>query len=680
MKRRSSWSLVGRIAFGVLMISQALPGLAGPIPIDAAGFMADPASHVEFGMDGSATIFEDDFFGSTLLTNAPPSDSEVLVASVGEQLSFNYNFAIGTFDTDDLFIAVLLQDGLALGSEFEFSTDQAGTADVRFDLTDLAGLANIGIEFSLVSGLDGVYGSQVVISDLRVAPIPVASTLLLFAAGLFGLRRTGISGLARVSAAMPRCQKTFRGVSILKFGCALVRGSRIGGVLIATLSAPFSGALLAAVPPAPSVSDFPIHAGEKVELGRLLFYDKLLSGNRNISCATCHHSLTFTGDGLALPVGEGGIGLGVARNVGTGAETIRERVPRNAPALFNLGAFEFQEMFHDGRLQVDVTHPSGFLSPAGDALPLGLDSALAAQAMFPVMSGAEMAGQVEENAVADAAVVSDWPEIWRLLAARLQDPANGYIELFQTAYPAGTASPPDGPGPILDADDITFVHAANAIAAFEDTAFRAINSPYDRFLRGDRRALSYRQQAGMRLFYGKAGCSNCHLGAFQTDHDYHAIAVPQIGPGKGDVSPDGQLTADYGRERVTLNPIDRYRFRTPTLRNVACTGPWGHDGAYNTLEAVVRHHLDPVLSLHAFDTSQVALPPHAQLDTPDFANHESIVNRNEIAGASELAETVLSDREVELLIEFLHALTDPASMDLRPTVPMTVPSGLPVAD
>ncbi len=83
----------------------------------------------------------------------------------------------------------------------------------------------------------------------------------------------------------------------------------------------------------------------KVELGKFLFYDKILSGNKNTSCATCHHSLTDTGDGLSLPVGEGGQGLGVTRNIGERQHAIVERVPRNAPPVFNLGAKEFTAQF-----------------------------------------------------------------------------------------------------------------------------------------------------------------------------------------------------------------------------------------------------------------------------------------------------------------------------------------------
>ncbi|MGB6361935.1 MAG: cytochrome-c peroxidase, partial [Thermoanaerobaculia bacterium] len=214
----------------------------------------------------------------------------------------------------------------------------------------------------------------------------------------------------------------------------------------------------------------------KVELGKLLFYDKLLSGNQNISCATCHHGLTDTGDGLSLPVGEGGQGLGVTRVTGeASAGGIHERVPRNAPPVFNLGAKEFERMFHDGRAEVDPTQPSGFRSPAGDLLPTdpALENILAVQAMFPVTSPAEMAGR--DTDIGQAAAAEDVVEVWRLLAERLRAGENNYVDLFVAAF-----------DDIYTAGDIEFAHAANAIAAFEAFAWRADNSPFDRFLRGDK--------------------------------------------------------------------------------------------------------------------------------------------------------------------------------------------------
>lgn len=411
----------------------------------------------------------------------------------------------------------------------------------------------------------------------------------------------------------------------------------------------------------------------KVRLGKNLFYDKILSGNGNISCATCHHVLADTGDGLALPVGEGGDGLGISRNTGDGDDLIYERVPRNAPPVFNLGAREFKVMFHDGRIAVDPSQPSGFLNPAGDALPAGLDNPLAVQAMFPVQSGAEMAGQAGENAQADAAATGNLAGpggVWDLIGQRLQAIPE-YVELFMDAYPQE----------INQATDITYVHAANAIAAFEASAWRADQSPFDRFLRGEKEAMSDSAQHGMLLFYGKARCAECHAGKFMTDHGFHAIAMPQIGPGKGD-NQDGYFDGhdDFGRERVTGIPADRFRFRTPNLRNIALTAPYGHAGAYDTLAAVVQHHLDPVDGLYEYDQEQAKLPPHPTLDDYDFMVMNDESRLAAIAYANELGRTKLRRHEFRDLLDFLHALTDPASIDLRNDIPMTVPSGLPVAD
>lgn len=406
----------------------------------------------------------------------------------------------------------------------------------------------------------------------------------------------------------------------------------------------------------------------QVELGRLLFFDKVLSGNRNISCATCHHPLTGTGDGLSLGVGEGGHGLGAARNTGAGPDEVHERVPRNAPALFNLGAREYRVMFHDGRVLEDPGHPTGFRSPAGHDLPAGLDNTLAAQAMFPLTSPTEMAGQAGENPVADAAVagrLSGPDGVWEQLAARLRAIPE-YVDRFRQAY-----------DDVAVAEDVTMVHVANAIAAYENVAFRADDSPYDRYLRGKSSAMTKTERKGMRLFHGKAGCVDCHAGPLQTDHAFHAIAIPQFGPGKGGGA-DG--ADDLGREHVTEDAQDRFRFRTPTLRNVALTGPWGHSGAYDSLEAVVRHHLDPVTSLREYDLTEAVLPPNATLEAADRRILDDPQRVEAIAARNELSPVKLSDRDIECLLAFLHALTDSRVHKLRREVPTTVPSGLPVAD
>jgi len=403
----------------------------------------------------------------------------------------------------------------------------------------------------------------------------------------------------------------------------------------------------------------------KVELGKFLFYDKILSGNKNISCATCHHGLADTGDGLSLPVGEGGQGLGVTRNTGKRRHKIHERVPRNAPPVFNLGAYEFAAMFYDGRVEVDPSFPSSCSTPAGDDLPEGLDGVLACQALFPVTSPTEMAGQVGENKIANATANDNLPKVWRLLAKRLRRNKH-YVKLFKKAYPE-----------IRRKKDITFVHAANAIAAYEAVAFRADNSPFDEFLRGNRKALSKMAKKGMRIFYGKAECGTCHSGKFQTDQDFHAIAMPQIGPGKGHGETGHE---DFGREAVTEDEGDRFKFRTPSLRNIALTAPYGHDGAYDTLESMVRHHLDSVNSIKNYDQEQATLPSRKDLDQIDFLVQDNPGLVEQIANVSELSPIHLSEKQFQNLMAFLHALTDPNSIDLRKTVPKKVPSKLRLHD
>jgi len=413
-------------------------------------------------------------------------------------------------------------------------------------------------------------------------------------------------------------------------------------------------------------ADYPARNPAKEALGKFLYYDKILSGNKNISCASCHHALAASGDGLSLPVGEGGQGLGITRNTGTGADEIHERVPRNAPHVFNLGSYSFTKMFHDGRLEIDETHQTGFITPAGDEFLPGIDSPVAAQAMFPVTSGTEMAGQGDENDVSIAGAQDGVRGIWKVLTKRVTDIPE-YLSMIFNVYPELNN----------DVSQVNFTHIANAIGAYETIAFRADNSPFDRYVRGDWNAMSLNAEKGLQIFNTKAQCASCHSGKFQTDEQFYAVGIPQIGSGKGDGF-NGQ--DDFGREQVTGDAVDRYRFRTPTLRNVSITGPWGHDGAYNTLEGIVRHHLDPVNSLNNYDTNQAVLPSKSDLDATDFVVHNNESSRSALASRIELDPITLSEEEFANLMAFLHALTDTASLDLRATVPSSVPSGLPLGD
>lgn len=405
---------------------------------------------------------------------------------------------------------------------------------------------------------------------------------------------------------------------------------------------------------------FPIAEENSIQLGQLLFYDAILSGNKSVSCATCHHPQFGTSDGVPLAIGDGGVGLGPKRIIGP--ENIPEiRVGRNAPSLFNLGAAEFVSLFHDGRLEIDETRPSGIRSPLGDEMIEGFNSVLSAQAMFPVLSPDEMAGHYSENAISQAVRLGQLTiagGAWDLIAQRVAK-IDEYRTMFDDVIGTGRA--------------IQFTDISNAIADFIAFEWRADNSAFDLFLReeGD---LSEDAIAGMNLFYGQAGCVACHSGQFQTDHDFHAIAMVQIGPGKAERFESHNR--DIGRMRVTGDEGDAYAFRTPSLRNIALSSPYGHAGAYGTLESVIRHHLDPVKSLNEFDRGFLRLA-----DFPGASDFNILDDPDEmaaIAAANELEPQTLSNEEVNQLLAFLNSLTDPFSSNGRLGIPKSVPSGLPV--
>lgn len=407
-------------------------------------------------------------------------------------------------------------------------------------------------------------------------------------------------------------------------------------------------------------ADFPQHSNAQITLGQLLFFDPVLSGNQTVCCATCHHPKFNTADGMSLGIGDGGVGLGPERAVDA-KNPPPKRIPRHAPALFNLGASEFTVFFHDGRLEADASRPSGIRTPLGSEMEKGFASLLSAQTMFPVLSADEMAGHLGENDVSKAVrqgVLTGEGGAWDILAKRVEA-----IPAYRAAF-----------DPIIGPDKpVHFTDISDAIAAFVDFEWRAVNSPFDAHLRLGA-PLEAEEMAGMELFYGKAKCASCHSGLFQTDHDFHAIAMPQIGPGKAAVFENH--TRDLGRMRVTGDPADAYKFRTPSLRNVAATAPYGHAGAYSSLEAVVRHHLDPVGALKAYLQEQAVLPDGVGKD--DFALMQDPDEIDAIAAANVLEPMLLEDSEVAQIVAFLNALTDAQSLRGALGIPASVPSGLPI--
>jgi cytochrome c peroxidase len=384
-----------------------------------------------------------------------------------------------------------------------------------------------------------------------------------------------------------------------------------------------------------------------VKLGQALAFDKILSGNRDIACMTCHLPALGTGDLRSLSIGQGATGLGASRVHPEGLF-----IPRNAPPLFNL--HENKPMFWDGRIfQDDV---GTFHTPAG----LGITSAMmpvfefgtvSMLPMFPVLSREEMRA-FQGN---ELAAISDTEQgqIWEAIMVRLRQIPE-YHKLFEQAYPGQRLA------------GMTFAHASNAIAGFLLSKFAFSNTPWDRFLAGDDEAMTTVQLQGAKSFMGPtAKCALCHNGPALTDNKFRNVAVAQLGPGQGDGL---TLRDDFGRARVNDSVASRYAFRTPPLRNVELTAPYGHDGAFFSLRDFVDHYSESTLKLENYDITQLEpLLRNTVLD--NFA--EILATRD-----GRLATLVMSEQEIDDITEFMKALTDPGARTLIGVIPGKVPSGL----
>ena len=403
-----------------------------------------------------------------------------------------------------------------------------------------------------------------------------------------------------------------------------------------------SSALAGDLPKPLSQDDFLSFDPKQAALGQSLFYDNILSGNRNISCAHCHHPDFGTGDGLSLGIGEGGAGLGPDRTAGTGADRVKKRIPRNAPGLWNLGARDLHTMFHDGRLSISDIYENGFNSPAEEWLPTGLNSLLAAQALFPLTAQFEMAGNPGENEIIGA-VHDRIDGAWPILAKRVRT-AGDYGEKFVEAFDHISAP-----------EEVSIVEIANALAAFMAVEWQSIDSPFDRYLQGDDTALDAAQLRGMDLFYGKAGCDGCHSGSLLSDQEFHALGLPGFGPGR--TRRFDPYARDVGRMGESDRLADAYAFRTPMLRNVALTAPYGHNGAYPTLEGIIRHHLDPTTALAVWDRKDANLPEIPWLAATDFVVQSDRREMERQAQAIKMQPRLIDDGEIADIVAFLHALT-----------------------
>ncbi len=386
-----------------------------------------------------------------------------------------------------------------------------------------------------------------------------------------------------------------------------------------------------------------------VALGRALMFDKILSGNRDISCGSCHEPSLHATDGLPLAVGTGGTGVGAARTLGPG----RSFVPRNAPSLLN-SAIGLTYVFWDGRLTRFGPPPPELPFPAD------LSNLLVAQAMMPVLNRREMRGEVGDldvfgnpNELAQFADTES-TQIWNAVMQRVLAIPE-YVRMFGAAYPGQTT--------------YTIREAAIALATFQMDQLMRTNSPFDRYLARDDNALSVEAKRGGVLFFGDARCSSCHNGPFLGGQQFSNSGAPQLGPGVGNGAP-----LDLGRGALPNNDFYKFAFRVPPLRNVELTAPYFHNGSLATLESVVAHYNDVTKSLREFDPATLPAAVRGSYHG-DGATINGVLATLDFRLRDPLHLTEAQQHE---LVEFLKSLTDPAARDLSGIAPTSVPSGLPI--
>jgi cytochrome c peroxidase len=391
------------------------------------------------------------------------------------------------------------------------------------------------------------------------------------------------------------------------------------------------------------------------DVGRLLWFDTITGLNDDNTCAGCHSPTHGFGD--TQP-----IAIGIQNNGIVGAHRAGPRNMRRSPMILNT-AF-FPKLMWNSRFKALSNDPfnngAGFEFPDPEGMSLSyLPHLLTAQAFIPPTERTEVTGfdfQGDNDAIRQ--------EVLNRLNAVPE-----YRRLFGKVFPQ-----------VRSRGQITFDMFGSAIAEFQFSLTFA-NAPIDRFARGQRNALTEEEKKGALLFFGAARCWACHAVAGQSnemfsDFQDHVIGVPQIAPQTTNNTFDGPgANEDFGKEQITGDPSDRYKFRTSPLRNVAVQPTFMHNGAFTNLEDAVRHHLDVFASARNYT-------PASQRLAADLAGPTGPMDAVLARVDPLLAQPItLTDEEFRQLVAFVrNGLLDPRAKpgNLRLLVPRVVPSGRPV--
>ena len=394
-------------------------------------------------------------------------------------------------------------------------------------------------------------------------------------------------------------------------------------------------------------------SSDKVQLGKLLFFSKHLSGSGDVSCATCHHPFLGGDDDLPLSIGVDAANedkLGDKRAMSVGIVL----VPRNAPTTFNSSLWK-KSLFHDGRVERlnDLDEESAQISTPDEKfgdVDLHATDLLQAQAGFPVTSEHEMrSNYLETSSNEQLRLNLQKKMVQAVKQSSLGDKGEFSWEfLFRRAYSDEQSS---------IEELVTFARIRELLAEYQRSQI-FIDTPWKQYIEGDSSALNRSAKRGAILFYksieqGGAGCVSCHSGDFFTDEGFHNIAMPQIGFGK-------ELNGnDRGRYLRTGVLEDQYAFRTPSLVNVSATAPYGHAGAYFELETVVKHHLSPESELEKFNFDDPKFTRQGVLMDSSHKWTMRSLDKYKHNQKEPKLKAALKESDIDDIVEFLEHLTDP---------------------
>jgi cytochrome c peroxidase len=392
-----------------------------------------------------------------------------------------------------------------------------------------------------------------------------------------------------------------------------------------------------------------------LDLGRLLFFDTVGGLNNDNNCSGCHSPRNGFGDSQS-------IAIGIDNNGIVGPDRAGPRNQRRTPMVINTAFYpnlmwnsRFAALSHD-----PFDNSAGFQFPLPEGLTLSYQPhLLVAQAFIPPTERVEVAG---------FAFPGDNFDIRNEVLRRINNVPE-YRKRFGKIFPS-----------VRDGGPITFDMFGAAIAEFEFSLVFA-DAPIDQFARGQKNALTDEEKRGALLFFGKARCVACHKVSGRSnemfsDFSQHVIGVPQIAPAVGNVPFDGPAqNEDFGLEQITGNSLDRYKFRTSPLRNVALQPAFFHNGAFTRLEDAIRHHLDVFASARQYNPGAAGVDPDLMAPVGPV---EPVLRRVDPILATPIQ---LTDDEFQQLLDFVRdGLLDRRATPafLKKQIPKSVPSGFPV--